>query len=82
MLTMCVYCIFTNTNFALSPLYNQITSRKLRHLAAPVEPLAYRMRSIFEKIKKKGQVKYNTIYAFGENNESGIRSSRFRFGEG
>ena len=32
----------------------------------------------FKKFKKKkliwfGQVKYNTIYAFGENNESGIR---------
>ena len=35
----------------------------------------------FLKILKKnrfwfGQVKYNTIYTFGENNESGIRSSQ------
>ena len=28
----------------------------------------------FKKMEKIGQVKYNAIYAFGENNESGIRS--------
>ena len=42
----------------------------LRH-----QPLVHRMR--FKKMKKTfrfGQVKYNAIYAFGGNNETGILS--------
>ena len=37
-------------------------------------PLFHPQRTACDRFKKKkiGQVKYNTIYAFGENNESGI----------
>ena len=65
----------TNTNIAPLPLHNKHDGtspcRPCLTLSAP--------HAIFKQFSKKieirfEQVKYNTIYAFGENNKSGIRS--------
>ena len=64
----------TNTNFAPS---HQITSKMLGHLAAPCSTLIVhriQIKKNGENWFRFGQVKYNAIYAFGENNGSGIRS--------
>ena len=66
-----------NTYFAPSSLHNLITSRMLCHLVAPCLTLSA-PHAIKKKSKKNrsqfGQVKFSTIYKFGENNESGIWS--------
>ena len=73
---------FSNMQTVLSTLtshlFHCVTSRMLRHLAHPCLTLSA-PHVIYKKSLNKNrfrfeQVKYNTIYAFGANNESGIRS--------